>query len=102
MGITSSTWTPAPLMNKVRKSLACVADQVTDMLYAIGGVVGGEVDDNTVEIISIRDMTQLDSESWSFVDSTIGSSWTRGKALIYGNDIMLLGGQTSGASQQYA
>eukprot|EP01084_Bolivina_argentea_P209824 357337_1 len=95
--INSSFWVSnVPNMQQPRKQLACAAHN--QHVFAIGGEGDSQTTMlNSIEILNISDIDNIQSKTWSFIDNLL-QTMSNNQALVYGDDILVIGGHgNSGA-----
>ena len=92
LNISSAEWTEAPDVG-TRIFPACVADDVTSTLFAIGGKVDN-VPTDKIETLDIANLDSLHNVSWVELDARFAADLWYGMAVLYGDDILVLGAYT--------
>eukprot|EP01083_Nonionella_stella_P034652 94802_1 len=90
--ITNDVWlSNVPDMQQARTRHSCVV--VDQRVYAIGG---GDTQNAAVgttwEVLNLVDMANIQSESWSVMATALSWEKDQFSAVVYGSDILLLGG----------
>eukprot|EP01084_Bolivina_argentea_P237713 399423_1 len=90
--MTGNVWlSNVPNMQQPRMQHACSTHG--DLLYAIGGIISHPVRTNSIEILNISELHDIQSEQWSFIDNLL-EPMNNNFALVYKNDIIVIGGDT--------
>eukprot|EP01084_Bolivina_argentea_P059021 107732_1 len=85
-----------PSLNMARRGHACIIHN--NILYAIGGLGyngAHKICLDSIEILSITDPSNIHNKHWSFI-STLNTPISGSRAVVYGSDILILGGEGHG------
>eukprot|EP01083_Nonionella_stella_P168089 566503_1 len=85
----------APNLNHVRRGISCIVSGSS--LFAIGGYTGSVVLDS-IEVLDLTDVPQIQAKAWQYFGDTLTKTLDSTRSVLYGNDILVIGGYTSPTS----
>eukprot|EP01083_Nonionella_stella_P113108 333300_1 len=85
----------APNLNHVRRGISCIVSGSS--LFAIGGYTGSDALDS-IEVLDLTDVPQIQAKAWQYFGDTLTKTLDATRSVLYGNDILVIGGYTSPTS----
>eukprot|EP01084_Bolivina_argentea_P313762 543396_1 len=81
--------------------MACSSHPTTQMIYTFGGQAGETTYISSIETISVNNMINIQNTEWAIIPNIILPGRGHSRAVIFGEDIIIIGGTYDSGSLQY-
>eukprot|EP01084_Bolivina_argentea_P297434 512410_1 len=99
--ISSHQWmNQTSTLTQKKNGMACVCHDNTQKIYVFGGYNGSLPYLSSIETLSVNDMDNINKETWILYSNILNPGRWGARAVIWGNDIIIIGGWTGSQSIQ--